>query len=352
VFTRALSHGHRAQHPSPTSSGRPLYSDRMLRLGSCIRPAGGSPVRVGAGAPGSRPRYAQRRTIRRERMISEFAGVLGASLALLVALAFPVSAVAEGTLANPICPEEAGTLDQTYCARHEITAATKARREAEEAAPVTFLNIRAEKHYYQANVANYKEPGETFIAIQTNPFARVIIRDTFDGLISGRQQPPEKDRVAWAELLLLEPTGEQTEWVNESVWVATSGLNVPWSCQHPHRIYHYTVEARGMYSGEPIVRTGQIQLGQRSTQWCAAAKRKEAAATARKRAEDNRHYAERIGHERETRERHAQEQAATEQLFETNCRAIGGTPVRVQSLNTGNEVVVCRSPEGGTLPVP
>ena len=28
----------------------------MLRLGSWVRPAGGSPVRVGAGAPGSRPR--------------------------------------------------------------------------------------------------------------------------------------------------------------------------------------------------------------------------------------------------------------------------------------------------------
>jgi len=29
----------------------------MLRLGSCVRPAGGSPVRVGVGAPGSRPRF-------------------------------------------------------------------------------------------------------------------------------------------------------------------------------------------------------------------------------------------------------------------------------------------------------
>ena len=29
----------------------------MLRLGSCVRPAGVSPVRVSAGAPGSRPRF-------------------------------------------------------------------------------------------------------------------------------------------------------------------------------------------------------------------------------------------------------------------------------------------------------
>jgi hypothetical protein len=32
------------------------YDCAMLRLGSCVRPAGVSPVRVGAGAPGSRPR--------------------------------------------------------------------------------------------------------------------------------------------------------------------------------------------------------------------------------------------------------------------------------------------------------
>ena len=31
------------------------YSETMVRLGSCVRPAGGSPVRVSAGAPGSRP---------------------------------------------------------------------------------------------------------------------------------------------------------------------------------------------------------------------------------------------------------------------------------------------------------
>ena len=284
-------------------------------------------------------------------MISEFAGVLGASLALLVALAFPVSAVAEGTLANPICPEEAGTLDETYCARHEITAATKARREAEENAPVTFLNLRLEKNGLGGS-ASYKEPGETFITIETNPFARVIIHDSIDGLISGRHLPPESDRVAWAELLLLEPTGEQTQWLNESLWIDTGGLNVPWSCQHRRSVYHYTIEAIGMYSGEPIVRAGQVGLAQRSARWCAAAKRKEAAENGRKRAEENRHYAERIRHEREGRERHAQEEAAREQLFETNCRAIGGTPVRVQSVQTGNEIIVCRSPGGGTLPVP
>ena len=32
------------------------YAVCMLRLGDCVRPAGGSPVRVSAGAPGSRPR--------------------------------------------------------------------------------------------------------------------------------------------------------------------------------------------------------------------------------------------------------------------------------------------------------
>src|SRR5439155_26701266 len=38
-------------------SGACVYTLRcMLRLASWIRPAGGSPVRVGVGAPGSRPR--------------------------------------------------------------------------------------------------------------------------------------------------------------------------------------------------------------------------------------------------------------------------------------------------------
>ena len=261
----------------------------------------------------------------------------------------------EGTLANPVCPptqEEKGTLDETYCAKYEITSATKARREAEEAAPVSFLNVRPEKNTL-GREASYKEPGEWFITIETNPLARVIIHDTHNGLISGRQQPSlEHDQVAWAEILLLEPKGEQTQWVNESVWVDTEALNVPWSCQHRRAVDHYTVEARGYLAGEPIVRSGQVSLGQRSARWCAAAKRREAAAKARKRAEENRHYAERIRHEREARERREREEAEQTRLFETNCRAIGGTPVVVRSRETGNLIVVCRSPGGGTLPVP
>ena len=45
----------------------------MVRLGSCVRPAGGSPVRVSAGAPGSRPRFVVERW-RAERGVESLFG--------------------------------------------------------------------------------------------------------------------------------------------------------------------------------------------------------------------------------------------------------------------------------------
>ena len=45
----------------------------MLRLGSCVRPAGGSPVRVSAGAPGSRPR-SEGEILRAERGVESLFG--------------------------------------------------------------------------------------------------------------------------------------------------------------------------------------------------------------------------------------------------------------------------------------
>src|SRR5919108_2869760 len=45
----------------------------MVRLGSCIRPAGESPVRVGVAAPGSRPRFVVERR-RAERGVESLFG--------------------------------------------------------------------------------------------------------------------------------------------------------------------------------------------------------------------------------------------------------------------------------------
>src|SRR4051812_24680418 len=45
----------------------------MLRLAGWVRPAGGSPVRVGAGAPGSRPRFIVERR-RAERGVESLFG--------------------------------------------------------------------------------------------------------------------------------------------------------------------------------------------------------------------------------------------------------------------------------------
>ena len=52
---------------------RGVNLDEMLRLASWIRPAGGSPVRVSAGAPGSRPRF-QREIAGAERGVESLFG--------------------------------------------------------------------------------------------------------------------------------------------------------------------------------------------------------------------------------------------------------------------------------------
>jgi hypothetical protein len=50
-----------------------VYPAGVVRLESWIRPAGGSPVRVGAGAPGSRPRFVAERR-RAERGVESLFG--------------------------------------------------------------------------------------------------------------------------------------------------------------------------------------------------------------------------------------------------------------------------------------
>jgi len=50
-----------------------VYACPMLRLGSCDRPAGESPVRVSVGAPGSRPRFVVERR-RAERGVESLFG--------------------------------------------------------------------------------------------------------------------------------------------------------------------------------------------------------------------------------------------------------------------------------------
>ncbi len=59
--------------PSAAMSAARWYSKRTLRPGSWSRPAGESPVRVGTGAPGSRPRFVVERR-RAERGVESLFG--------------------------------------------------------------------------------------------------------------------------------------------------------------------------------------------------------------------------------------------------------------------------------------
>ncbi|MGO9248241.1 MAG: hypothetical protein ACLP7W_06560, partial [Solirubrobacteraceae bacterium] len=150
-------------------------------------------------------------------------------------------------------------------------------------------------------------------------------------------------RITEAELLLKEPTGEATETEAQIPW-SNQTVHVEASCEHPNKVYRYTVEARGG-SGSPIVRTGQFKLGQHlSAKWCAETKRKEVLASARQRAQERRHYEERVRRERE-------KLLAEDERFEYNCRAIGGIPARIVT-GEGSWYIACHSTTGGIIPVP
>lgn len=154
-------------------------------------------------------------------------------------------------------------------------------------------------------------PGYTYLRITTNPLS--YITATFKA--KGQSIPETYD---WGEL-------------------ATGTIKFfGWSCAQPSGTYHYTVEAVGD-TGNPMSVHGSFKGVSR--RWCAATERRE-------QAERNQRLRHRIAQER----REAEEQNRNTQRFESNCRAIGGTPVTVMT-SEGSERV-CRSPEGGRLPVP
>jgi hypothetical protein len=154
-------------------------------------------------------------------------------------------------------------------------------------------------------------PGYTNLRITTTPLAYITI--TFKA--AGQTIPQVYD---WGEL-------------------ATGTIQfVGWSCNQPNTTYHYTVEAVGD-TGNPMSVHGSFKGVSR--RWCAATQRRE-------QAERN----ERLRRRRQEERHEAEEQDRATQRFESNCRAIGGTPVTVMT-SEGSERV-CRSPEGGRLPVP
>jgi hypothetical protein len=297
----------------------------------------------------------------REQRQTSTGRVCVALIAATAALCLAAStAQAEGTLAHPgPCPSSPGEGEwaAVYCARHEITPTTATTRVAEEAAPAAYLHVIVEFSRETQELSRegltYEEPGETVIEFDSSPLADMTFRSNRGPqVLNAREWPvylgfPGEDGTAVhildAELLLKEPTGEATETEAEVPW-SNNRVHVEASCEHPDKLYRYTVEARGG-SGAMIIKTGQFRLGQHlSAKWCATTRHKEAVATARRRAEERRHYEERVRHERER-------QAKEDERFVSNCRAIGGIPAVIKGPE-GASYIVCHSTTGGVIPVP
>ncbi len=154
-------------------------------------------------------------------------------------------------------------------------------------------------------------PGYTYLRISTNPLAYITV--TFKA--HGQTISTAYD---WGEA------------------VTGTIKFVGWSCAQPNTTYHYAVEAVGD-TGNPITVHGSFRGVSR--RWCAATERRE-------QAERN----QRLRHRLEQERHEADEQNRRARRFESNCRAIGGTPVTI--ITGGGPEIVCRSPEGGTLTVP
>ncbi len=208
--------------------------------------------------------------------------------------------------------------EQTAARAKEAAEQAAARaREAAERAPATRLEVKLRSHHG----GFYGEPGHTDIFITATPYAHLAF--TADHGLGKKhwRQPGGK-------------AGEDEEEANEG---EVGHIIIRWSCRHPGETVHYSVQALGG-SGSPLVRREHFKEPL-SRQWCAAAKRREQ----REATEERQHQAE------ERREEAAQRRHAVEH-FETNCRAIGGTPVEI-STSEGRQVV-CRSKNGGIIPVP
>ena len=210
--------------------------------------------------------------------------------------------------ANPPCSLNEWRFEAEDCTE-------KAALAAEERAPATFLNVTVRSH----RGSFYSAPGWTAIVISTSPYARVTVTGDH-GARTFRFQHPEAG--GWGE------PGPEV-------------LTTYWSCHGRGQTLHFSVQAQGG-SGAPLMYSGHFK-NTLTARWCAAAKRKERAEGFERRAKVRKEAAE---HARRERERHQREV----ERFETNCRAIGGTPVEIHT-SEGNRIV-CHSKTGGVIPVP
>lgn len=152
-------------------------------------------------------------------------------------------------------------------------------------------------------------PGRTDLVVTTAPWAHLRVRVTRGaGVIDVRSQ-----------------------WLDERRGVA---LTVPWSCNKPGGEYRYTVTAHDDF-GKSLSRSGTFAPVSHST--CAAMVSAE--------------YRQRSAARRRAAAQVRREAIARRRRFIANCKALGGTPVEINTSAAGR-LLVCRSPLGGTMPVP
>jgi len=185
---------------------------------------------------------------------------------------------------------------------------------AAEAPPETPLTVTVEASYGHFFGCSQCHPGFTLISISTELGWRQTVTVSAHGKIV---RPAEPDEGMFFEVVAYD-----------------------WSCKRPGTIYYYVVKARGPM-GQTETKRGQFKGASRW--WCAKGW-KHASEAAIKRFEHQ--------SEEEERRQRAKDEAHGREVehYETNCRAIGGIPVEIQT-STGPRVV-CHSHTGGIIPVP
>lgn len=131
--------------------------------------------------------------------------------------------------------------------------------------------------------------------------------------------------------------------------VQESGQNIisqPWECKKPHQAFTYTLSARAEI-GSTIFSTIRFHA-HLTSKWCSKAKKNEEIQKNRERRKYEEEIKQTEKNERISAETERKRIEEERHKFESNCIAIGGTPVHV----TGQFEIVCKAPNGGTLIVP
>jgi hypothetical protein len=196
----------------------------------------------------------------------------------------------------------------------------------EQRLPITSIQLVVSPHHGHT----YRHPGFTNFEVLTAPEPAAFM--TID-LHYGREN---LGQLAWKP-----PYSAQQREESRSGYVE-------WDCHFPNEAITYVAGARGE-TGPTMTATGTFRA-LISAKWCRFARKREIAVNRRRGEEEARARRE----EREEQARHNREKAeherAEHERFESNCRALGGTPVTIH-LSTGS-ARVCRGPNGGLIPVP